>query len=161
MLHVLEKLWAVSYVFHPEGSPEAREFVRERILRILRGEVSQVVKGLRQMATKRKLKGQRRKTILNVSAYCYRNRSRMRYDHYLRNGYPIASGSVEGACKNLVKDRMERSGMRWTPPMAEAMLQLRAVYLSDDFEDYWHYHIDEDQKRLYKSDTWRKLVAKK
>jgi hypothetical protein len=161
LLHVLEKLWAVSYVFHPEGSPEAREFVRERILRILRGEVSQVVKGLRQMATKRKLKGQRRKTILNVSAYCYRNRSRMRYDHYLRNGYPIASGSVEGACKNLVKDRMERSGMRWTPPMAEAMLQLRAVYLSDDFEDYWHYHIDEDQKRLYKSDTWRKLVAKK
>jgi hypothetical protein len=51
--------------------------------------------------------------------------------------------------------------MRWTPPMAEAMLQLRAVYLSDDFEDYWRYHIDEDQKRLYKSDTWRKLVAKK
>jgi hypothetical protein len=161
LLHVLEKLWAVSYVFHPEGSAEAREFVRERILRILRGQVSQVVKGLRQMATKRKLKGQRRKTILKVAAYYYRNRSRMRYDDYLRHGYPIASGSVEGACKNLVKDRMERSGMRWTPPMAEAMLQLRAVYLSDDFEDYWHYHVDEDQKRLYQSNTWRKLVAKK
>ena len=161
LLHVLEKLWAVSYIFHAEGSAEAREFVRERTLRILRGEVSQVVKGLRQMATKRKLKGQRRKTILNVAAYYYRNRSRMRYDYYLRNGYPIASGSVEGACKNLVKDRMERSGMRWTPPMAEAMLQLRALYLSDDFEDYWQYHVDEDQKRLYPPDAWRKLVAKK
>src|SRR5208337_662640 len=132
LLHVLEKLWAVSYVFHPEGSPEAREFVRERILRILQGEVSQVVKGLRQMATKRNLKGQRRGTVLGVAAYYYRNRSRMRYDFYLQNGYPIASGSVEGACKNLVKDRMERSGMRWTPPMAEAVLRLRAVYLSDD-----------------------------
>jgi hypothetical protein len=54
LLHVLEKLWAVSYVFHPEGSPEAREFVKERILRILRGAVSQVVKGRRQMVTKRK-----------------------------------------------------------------------------------------------------------
>ena len=131
LLHVLEKLWAVSYVFHSEGSPEARQFVRERILRILQGDVSQVVKGLRQMATKRSLKGQKRATVLRVAAYYYRNRSRMRYDEYLRNGYPIASGSVEGACKNLVKDRMERSGMRWTPPMAEAVLRLRAAYLSE------------------------------
>jgi hypothetical protein len=161
LLHVLEKLWAVSYVFHAEGSPEAREFVRERVLRILQGEVGQVVKGLRQMATKRQLKGQRRATVLGVAAYCYRNRSRMRYDLYLRKGYPIASGSVEGACKNLVKDRMERSGMRWTLPMAEAVLRLRAVYLSDHFDEYWRYHVDEDQKRLYPSRRWRKLVAKK
>ena len=149
LLHVLEKLWAVSYVFHPEGSPEAREFVKERILRILRGEVSQVVKGLRQMATKRKLKGQRRATVLAVAAYYYRNRARMRYDSYLRKGYPIASSSVEGACKNLVKDRMERSGMRWTLPMAEAVLRLRAVYLSEHFEHYWPFHVDQDQKRLF------------
>jgi hypothetical protein len=158
LLHVLEKLWAVSYVFHPEGSPEAREFVRERILRILRGEVSQVVKGLRQMTTKRKLKGQKQRTVLGVAAYYYRNRSRMRYDFYLQNGYPIASGSVEGACKNLVKDRMERSGMRWTLPMAEAVLQLRAVYLSEHFEQYWQYHVEEDQNRLFQFPKWRKLT---
>ncbi len=85
----------------------------------------------------------------------------MRYDFYLQNGYPIASGSVEGACKNLVKDRMERSGMRWTPPMAEAVLQLRAVYLSEHFDEYWPYHIEEDQKRLYGSTKWRPLIAKK
>jgi hypothetical protein len=161
LLHVLEKLWAVSYVFHPEGSPEAREFVRERILRILQGEASQVIKGLRQMATKRNLKGRKRGTVLTVAAYYYRNRSRMRYDEYLRQGYPIASGSVEGACKNLVKDRMERSGMRWTPPMAEAVLRLRAAYLSDHFEEYWRYHVDQDQHRLYQPEMWRKLVAKK
>ena len=161
LLHVLEKLWAVSYVFHPEGSPEAREFVKERSLRILQGKVSQVVKGLRQMATKRRLKGQKQQTVLKVAAYYYRNRSRMRYDFYLENGYPIASGSVEGACKNLVKDRMERSGMRWTLPMAEAVLQLRAVYLSEHFDEYWQYHIEQDQQRLFKSVKWRKLVAKK
>lgn len=161
LLHVLEKLWAVSYVFHPEGSPEAREFVKQRILRILRGEVSQVVKGLRQMVTKRKLKGQRRATVLAVAAYYYRNRARMRYDSYLRKGYPIASGPVEGACKNLIKDRMERSGMRWTLLMAEAVLRLRAVYLSEHFEEYWPFHVDRDQKRLFQSVKWRKLVAKK
>ena len=161
LLHVLEKLWTVSYVFHPEGSDEASDFVQARILRILRGEVSQVIKGLRQMATKHRLRGQKRKTIRAVAAYYYRNRPYMRYDLYLRQGYPIASGSVEGACKNLVKDRMERSGMRWTPPMAEAVLQLRAVYLSDDFEKYWDFHVQEDQKRLYGSPKWRMLTAKK
>jgi hypothetical protein len=85
----------------------------------------------------------------------------MRYDSYLQSGYPIASGSVEGACKNLVKDRMERSRMRWTLPMAEAVLQLRAVYLSEHFEEHWRHHVDEDQKRLFQSTKWRKLIAKK
>jgi hypothetical protein len=47
----------------------------------------------------------------------------MRYHEYLANGWPIASGPVEGACKNLIKDRMERSGMRWTEQMAEAIVQ--------------------------------------
>ncbi|MGH9223807.1 MAG: ISKra4 family transposase, partial [Acidimicrobiales bacterium] len=121
LLHVLEKLWAVAYVFHPEGSPQAEAFVRQRALRILSGQVSGVVQGLRQMVTKRQLKGTKAKTLLDVAGYYYRNRSRMRYDHYLSKGWPIASGSVEGACKNLIKDRMERSGMRWTPEMAEAM----------------------------------------
>ena len=162
-LHVLEKLWACAHIFHKEGSGHAVEFVRERALRILRGEVGQVVKGLRQMATKRKVKGKRRKTLLNVAAYYYRNRSRMRYDQYLAEGLPIASGSVEGACKNLIKDRMERSGMRWTPATAEAMLQMRAVYLSGDFEEYWNYHADQEQARLYPEGLWRLRidVAKK
>ena len=73
----------------------------------------------------------------------------MRYDEYLGNGWPIASGPVEGACKNLIKDRMERSGMRWTEQMAEAIVQLRAISLSGDFDHYWQFHIEQDQRRLY------------
>lgn len=149
LLHVLEKLWMASYVFHAEGSSKAQRFVEERILRILKGDVSQVVKGLRQMVTKRRLRGAKRKTVLGVAGYYYRNRSRMRYNLYLKQGIPIASGSVEGACKNLVKDRMERSGMRWTEEGAEAMLRLRATYLSGDFEEYWDFHVQQEQGRLY------------
>ena len=113
LLHVLEKLWKVAHVLHPEGSPEAEAFVYQRAERILCGMVSQVVKGLRQTVTKRRLTGANAKAIRDVVDY-YRNRERMRYDVYLRNGWPIASGTVEGACKNLIRDRFERSGMRWT-----------------------------------------------
>jgi hypothetical protein len=53
----------------------------------------------------------------------------MRYDEYLAAGSPIASGPVGGACKNLIQDWMERSGMHWTEAMAEAIVKLR-LYLS-------------------------------
>jgi hypothetical protein len=99
-----------------------------------------VVKGIRQSVTKRRMFGVKRKTLRGVANYLYRNRLRMRYDEYLAKGWPIASGPVEGACKNLVKDRMERSGMRWTETIAEAILQLRAVYLSGDFDSYCFPH---------------------
>lgn len=149
LLHVLEKLWKAAYMFHAEGSLEAELWVADRALRILFGEVSQVVKGLRQSITKRRLSGAKRKTLSDVANYLYRNRRRMRYDEYLAQGLPIASGPVEGACKNLIKDRMERSGMRWTEGMAEAIVQLRAIYLSGDFDRYWSFHIEKDQSRLY------------
>src|ERR1700732_3915340 len=153
LMHALEKLWKAAYVFHAEASLEADLWVMDRTLRILSGDVGQVVKGLRQSITKRGLSGAKRKTLEGVAVYLYRNRTRMRYDDYLANGWPIASGPVEGACKNLIKDRMERSGMRWTEQMAEAIVQLRAICLSGDFDHYWQFHIEQDQRRLF-PDAW-------
>src|SRR6202050_3511705 len=121
LMHVLEKLWKAAYVFHAEGSLEADLWVIDRTLRILLGEVGQVVKGIRQSITKRGLSGPKAKTLHAVANYLYRNRSRMRYDESLANGWPIASGPVEGPCKNLIKDRMERSGMRWTEQMGRPL----------------------------------------
>lgn len=154
LLHVLERLWAAGHALYGEGTDNAVEFVRQRALRILRGEVSQVIKGFRQIVTKRRLKGQKAKVLLEAAAYYYRNRSRMRYKEYLDQGLPIASGSVEGACKNLIKDRMERSGMRWSSEGAEAMVKMRATYLSRDFDQYWDWHIAQEQERLYPKARW-------
>lgn len=158
VLHALDKLWKVAHALHPEGSPEAEQFVRQRAERILCGMVSQVVKGLRQIVTKHRLTGAKAKTIRGVADYLYNNRDRMRYDQYLANGWPIASGSVEGACKNLIRDRFERSGMRWTIETAEALLRLRATHLSHDFDDYWEHHIQADQQRLYRKDSWQVVL---
>ena len=159
LLHVLEKLWAAGHALYGEGTDKAVEFVRQRALRILRGEVSQVVKGLRQIVTKRQLKGKKAETLLGAAAYYYRNKSRMRYNEYLAQGLPIASGSVEGACKNLIKDRMERSGMRWSLDGAEAMVKMRAAYLSKDFDEYWDWHIKQEQERLYPKDRWEPIFS--
>lgn len=153
--HVLAKLWSAVYAFHEEGSPKALAWGPARAWRLLHGEVSQVVQGLRGSVTKRQLRGQKRQVVEAAASYFYRNRRHMRDDESLRQGWPIATGVVGGACKHLVKDRMERSEMRWTPAMAEAMLKLRAVYLSDDFEAYWAFHIAREHARLHPSGSWR------
>jgi hypothetical protein len=61
------------------------------------------------------------------------------YDRYLSAGYPIGSGVAEGTCRHLVKDRMERTGMRWVVPTAQAMLDLRAVHASNQWQAYHNY----------------------
>lgn len=73
----------------------------------------------------------------------------MQYDKYLAMGLPIGSGVVEGACRNLVKDRMELTGMRWVPEGADAMLELRAVEINGDWDDYMRFRTNRQHERLY------------
>jgi len=149
LLHTTSYLWDAAYLFYAEGSAEASAFVRNRTLRILRGEVGYVIGGLRQMATKRGLTAAKRKTLTQICNYFQRNRHRMRYDEYLAAGYPIASGVIEGACRHLVKDRMERAGMRWMIDGAQAMLDLRSTHINDQWSAFQAYRIHKETQRLY------------
>ncbi len=149
LLHGTPRLWQAAHVFYPEGSDAAEAFARERIVRVLRGEVAGVVQGLRRMGTQGGLKGSKQKTLAQVCAYLLKNRERMRYDEYLAKGYPIASGVIEGACRHLVKDRMERAGMHGTPAGAQALLDVRRTYVNGDWEEYQADRIDRETQRLY------------
>jgi hypothetical protein len=149
IFHVLERLWQAAHCFHPEGSDAAREFVSERLLRLLRGEVGYVIGGLKQMATKHQLCGAKGRQLSSVIGYFHHNRRFMQYDKYLAAGFPIGSGVAEGACRHLVKDRMELTGMRWRTPGAQAMLELRAVYLNDDWDAFQRHRIKRERRRLY------------
>jgi hypothetical protein len=148
-LHAMSYLWDAAYLFHAEGSDEASAFVRDRTLRLLRGEVGYVIGGLRQMATKRGLSAAKQKKLTRICNYFHRNRHRMRYDTYLAVGFPIASGVIEGACRHLVKDRMERAGMRWTIDGAQAMLDLRSTYINDQWSAFQTHRIHAETQRLY------------
>ena len=107
------------------------------------------------MATKHNLRGHRKKQLFVVINYLQRNRRYMAYDEYLANGYPIGSGVVEGACRHLVKDRMELTGMHWQTDGAQAMLDLRSVFLNDDWEAFQQHRIEANSCKLYPN---RKLI---
>jgi len=149
LYHAMEYLWKAAYCFHAEGSPEATSFVTDRLRRILEGKIGYVVGGLRQMSTKQGLSKYKKKELSKSIGYFHNNRKYMRYDTYLSAGYPIGSGVVEGACRHLVKDRMELTGMRWSVPGAQAILKLRAVSLNGNWEQFQHDFREEACHKLY------------
>jgi hypothetical protein len=151
LFHVMERLWKVAWCFFEEKTQkrEAHQWVEGRLARMLEGKVDSVIRGMRYQATQRGLKGQKRKSVQDAAEYFEGNRDRMRYDEYLASGYPIGSGVVEGACRHLVKDRMERTGMRWLPSGAQAMLDLRATYLNGEWDAFWKFHMLQEDQRLY------------
>lgn len=148
--HVTEYLWKLAYCFHPEGSEEATAFVETYLRKLLEGKVTRAIGGIRQMATKRSdLSKPRQEKLEQYLNYFVERRAYMKYDKYLAAGYPIGSGVVEGACRHLVKDRMEQTGMRWRIAGAQAILTLRAIYINDDWEAFHADRIQTEQRKLY------------
>jgi hypothetical protein len=149
IFHVLERLWDAAHCFYAEKSQAAEAFVTARLRMLLEGRAGGVISGLRQMKTKHGLRGAKARTVTQVANYLDNNRDFMRYDEYLAAGYPIGSGVAEGACRHLVKDRLEQTGMRWTVAGAQAMLHVRATYLNGEWEAFWDHRIAQEQRRLY------------
>ena len=153
LFHVLERLWAVAHCFHKEGSDEAKQFVEYRLRDLLQGRVGYVISGLRKRLRTERLSGQRRKVVRSAVEYLANNRGHMQYDEYLAAGYPIGSGVAEGACRHLVKDRLEQTGMRWTVEGARSMLHVRALYLNDQWGEFLEFRVEQEQARLYERDA--------
>ncbi len=95
-------------------------------------------------------RGSHSRVVSAAIGYYANNRRHMRYDEYLAAGYPIGSGVAEGACRHVVKDRLEQTGMRWTVAGAQAMLHLRATYLNGQWNDFLNYRIETEQTKLYR-----------
>jgi hypothetical protein len=147
LIHVLEYLWDAARAFHTEGDPNAEVWVSERLVDVLLGKSSQVAAGIRRRATRQRLSGKQRAGVESCAGYLNNHRDLLHYDQYLAAGYPIASGIIEGACRYLVKDRMDITGARWRLKGAEAVLRLRSLLASGDFDEYWEFHLQQEYQR--------------
>jgi hypothetical protein len=149
IFHVLEHLGKAALCFYDESSLQAREFVTERLSMLLLGKAGRMIGGLKQMLSKHKLSGAKKHCLKQVIGYLERNRKHMRYEICLARGYPIGSGVIEGACRNLINDRLELTGMSWTIRGAESMMRLRAVHINKDWDAFWTYRRQSERRRLY------------
>jgi hypothetical protein len=126
--HVSERLGQIAAAMHPEDAAAAQGWrvAQEKDLQLLGP--GRLLDALKAWAPNRASAAEVRRVNLG---YFQNQRGRMDYPQYLREGWPIGSGAVEGACKHLVSDRFRGTGMRWKSPTAEPLLQLRAALLTN------------------------------
>ena len=146
---MLEYLWKAAWSFFDKGEPAAEEWVAAQSRKILHGNAAQVAAGIRRRATAYGYSGPERAGADECARYLQNKKDYLGYATALKKGWPIATGIIEGACRHIVKDRMDITGARWGLEGAEAILKLRAVIATGDFEDYWRFHLRQEHKRIH------------
>ncbi|MEY9969040.1 hypothetical protein ABIA33_007127 [Streptacidiphilus sp. MAP12-16] len=106
-------------------------------------------------ADREHLTAARREAVAACHRYLTGHLDQLHYDTALDQGWPIATGAIEGACRHLIADRLDITGARWGLPGAEAVLRLRALMANGDLDPYWHYHAAYEHERLYPSPDQR------
>jgi hypothetical protein len=148
-IHVLEYLWKAAWCFCPPRDPAAEDWVTAQALDILHGRVPEVISRIEALAAADPPKpgSEHAKIIRTTLAYLAAKQTWMDYPRALAEGWPIATGVIEGACRHLVQDRMGITGARWGLPGAQAILWLRAIRANGDLPAYWEYHKAQEHHR--------------
>lgn len=147
LVHVIEYLWSAAWCFFDEGDPAAERWVAEKTLAVLEGKAGIIAASIRRKATRLGLPEEKRAKADRTADHLLAKRPHLDYPTALANGWPIATGVIEGARCHLVKDRTDITGARWGLEGAEAVLTLRALRSNGDFDDYWNYHLARERHR--------------
>jgi len=151
IIHALQYLWRAGETLCGKGSQSTERWVLDRLLNILQGNVSNTIAGITRSATLRGLKPHQRREVDRCCTYLISRKHMLTYDQLLAWGAPIATGAVEGACKHLINDRLQICGARWTISGAEALLRIRAIVISGDYDEYWKFHEAAEYERNHAS----------
>lgn len=152
LIHVIEYFWKAAHCFHKAGTTVAEQWVTQRLLALLEGRrAGAFAQDLRRWAARRELDQEQQKVVTDCIRYLLNNRRLLHYDRALATGLPIATGVIEGACRHLVADRLDTTGPGWSLRGAEAVLRLRALRSSGDFEEYWAFHLAREHARNHEA----------
>lgn len=155
IVHVIEYVWDAARALFGESNAKAEKWVEDRLHALLTGRTGgEVAKTIRWWEARDKKLSDAAHGAIDKTCNYLADRTRTRllnYQDALRDGLPIATGVIEGACRYLVKDRMDRTGARWSLTGAEAVLRLRAIRASKDFDAYWEFHLERERERNHAS----------
>jgi len=150
--HAQERLWKTGRLFHEEASPELEQWVEPLNRLLLGGRVETLVKRLKKILKSIPLRGpntkNKRKTLSEQIAYFEERKEMMHYDQYYQEDLVLATGVIEGACRYVVGERLDCSGMRWKLEGAEPLLQLRCIELNGDWDQFIAWASDQTTAEL-------------
>jgi hypothetical protein len=151
LVHVLGYLWNAAGCLHPNDDQAAARWVHHQATRVLEGHARKVAGQIRRQATNARLSAPQRKPADEAAVYLTNKAPYLDYPTALTQGWPIATGIIEGACRHLIKDRMDITGARWGLAGAEAILKLRAIIANGDFDQYWQYHLAQEHHHVHEA----------
>ena len=132
--HARQHIWEVAGKLFPSDEKQRKRWANKLIQNLNAGRVEIVVDQLRSFPTRKP----ELRDLLRIQAdYFDRNKQRMRYPKFRKQGLFFGSGVVEAGCKTVIGSRLKQSGMFWTVRGANAIIALRCSRLSNKFEDYW------------------------
>ena len=130
IFHAKGHLFEVARAIYGHGSEIGEQWARKRREELDEGRIDDVIAALRSHAGSCE---EARKNAEHFST----NRTRMNYPKFRAMGLCVASGVVEGGCKNIVGSRLKQGGMRWTVDGANAIIALRCAVESNRFDHFW------------------------
>jgi hypothetical protein len=143
-IHVSGYIGKAAAALHPGDPVAAGQRADGQLLRVLHGRAKAVAATLASVAAKTRSSARTRHLDLTdmdkAVTYLTSNHKHMKYDKALADGWPIATGMIEGACRFVIEDRFGITGARWSPDGAEVILKLRAVVVNGDLDDYMNYY---------------------
>ncbi len=144
--HAQEYLWKAGRLFHEEGSEELSQWVEPLNRLLLDGRVDALLKRLKKILKSIPLRGpntkHKRETLAKQINYFEERVEIMCYGKYHREDLVLATGVIEGACRYVVGERLDCSGMRWKLEGAEPLLQLRCIELNGDWDRFMTWATD-------------------
>lgn len=153
LLHAMHYLWVAATALKSRGSDSKKEDVAELVthwtVMLLTSEPYRVIAAIRAAATRAALGGNARNSLDVAADYLLKRTPFINYRRFIASGLPIATGVIEGACRYVVRDRLDITGARWNVQDAEAVLRLRAVRASGDWDEYWKFHEQQEARRNY------------
>lgn len=150
IIHVSEYTWDAATAIFGEKSKIRLGWVKKMLADILDSKTAKVINGLEKIAKKMPLSESKLTQLNKTIAYFTNHQHNMDYKKFLEKGYPVSSALVEAACGHLVKQRLEQSGMRWSPNGAQAMMDLRAVKLNGDMSEFMDFIVNEERTKNFK-----------
>ncbi len=132
--HAAEHLFATAELLWPAG--KGNSWWQRRLLQLKQGELTKFFAALQRLS----------RAHANIDSdnspkrllqYFQDNQQRLGYARASKQHLPIGSGAVESGARHIVQQRLKQSGMRWSDPGAQAILNLRTLHRNGDFEQYW------------------------
>jgi hypothetical protein len=151
LVRVLGYLWNAAGCLYPNTDQAAAQWVHRQATRVLQGHARKVAGTIRRHATNARLNPSQRKPADEAATYLTNKAPYLDYPTALTQGWPIATGIVEGACRHLIKDRIDITGARCGLAGAEAILKLRAIIANGDFDEYWHFHLAQERHHVHQA----------